>query len=120
MKKRFLIILLIVLVVSGCSAKQDVGENRQVTEGKPLETAVENDSVKKDSGTYVGLIDNHSIEIKISGVPEEKAAKAFELSDKIKDNFESFGLKTGDQVHFSYYVNNNGQMLITSIEKIQN
>jgi hypothetical protein len=84
------------------------------------EISAEKDSVKNDTGMYVGLIDNHSIEIKISGVPDEHSAKAFELTDKVKDNFDKLGLNTGDRVHFTYYENNNGQRILTSIEKIDN
>ncbi|PKM86752.1 MAG: hypothetical protein CVU87_11195 [Firmicutes bacterium HGW-Firmicutes-12] len=84
------------------------------------EIPAEKDLVKNDTGMYVGLIDNHSIEIKISGVPDEHSAKAFELTDKVKENFDNLGLNTGDQVHFTFYENNNGQRMLTSIEKIDN
>ena len=77
-------------------------------------------SAQKDTGTYVGQIDSNSIEIKISGVPEPKAARAFQLADMVKDNFDRFGLETGDQVLFSFFKNDNGQLVLTSIEKIQN
>ncbi|KJS82577.1 MAG: hypothetical protein JM58_14570 [Peptococcaceae bacterium BICA1-8] len=95
-------------------------DSRKSTLVELTEISVEKEPVQKDSGTYIGLINNNSIEIKISGVPDEISARAFQLADKVKDDFENFGLKTGDQVHFTFYKNNNGQLVLTSIEKIQN
>ncbi|MHB1126991.1 MAG: protease complex subunit PrcB family protein [Bacillota bacterium] len=74
---------------------------------------------KQDSGTYTGQIDGNSIEIKISGVPDQLAARAFRLGEQVKKEFESYQLKTGDQVLFTYYANENGQQVITDIKKIQ-
>ncbi len=60
--------------------------------------------LKRDSGTYLGQIDLHSIEIGISGVPEELAPRAFQLSSQVQEEFAGYGLETGDQVKFSYTV----------------
>lgn len=95
-------------------------DSREFELAELTENAPEKHEVKKDTGTYVGQIDNNSIEIKISGVPEEKAAKVFRLEDKVKDNFQHFELETDDQVLFSYFENNDGQLVLTSIEKIHN
>jgi hypothetical protein len=75
-------------------------------------------SSKKDSGRYVGQIDNNSIEIKISGVPDTIAAKAFRLSEEVKVKFNNYGLKTGDQIRFTYSLNEHGQGVITEITKL--
>lgn len=75
-------------------------------------------SAKTDSGRYVGQIDSNSIEVKISGAPDAIAAKAFRLSDGVKAKFDSYGLKSGDVIRFTYQTNEHGQGIITEITKI--
>lgn len=77
-----------------------------------------NSGVKRDSGRYVGQIDNNFIEIKISGVPDNIAARSFMLGDRLKEEFEKLGLKTGNEIGFTYRVNDNGQMVISEIKKL--
>jgi hypothetical protein len=82
-----------------------------------------NDPVKQemltDSGSYVGQIDANSIEIKISGVPEDLASKAFQLDESLKDNFEEKqGLQSGDQVKFTYFVDEYERNILMTIEKL--
>lgn len=74
--------------------------------------------LKRDSGRYVGQIDNNFIEIKISGVPEHLAARSFMLSEKIKGEFDKYDLKKDDVVQFSYIVNSNKQNVLSEIKKI--
>lgn len=75
-----------------------------------------NDSeLKVDSGRYVGRIDNNSIEIKVSGVPEEKSARAFRLSESIKSEFDSYNLNKDDQIKVSYKLDKNNQPVIEKI-----
>lgn len=74
--------------------------------------------VKTDSGRYQGQADNNFIEIKISGVPDEKATKVFMLSEKVKEKFSELKLKTGDEVKFQYYENEHAQPVIVDITKI--
>lgn len=78
-------------------------------------------SIRQDSGTYLSQIDPHTIEIGISGVPEELASRAFQLSSRVQEEIAGYGLQEGDQVKFSYTVAKQGQvtiMTITAIEKI--
>lgn len=71
------------------------------------------------TGIYTGQIDPQSIEIKISGAPEETAAKAFQLDESLMDNFEEKqGLQSGDKVKFSYFVDEHQRSIITQIEKL--
>ncbi|MDD4347072.1 MAG: hypothetical protein PHZ11_09365 [Desulfitobacteriaceae bacterium] len=71
--------------------------------------------VKTDSGRYNGQIDSNSIEIKISGLPEEMEPHAFRLSEPIKERFNDYKLNTGDTIKFNYIVNEYGQTIITDL-----
>ena len=145
MKRKLLIavtlIVLLLMVFSGCSRNagdknpgpdpstppEITDNNNGQTDGQTPDPAGDENNnsdpgdaadTKTDSGRYVGRADSNFIEINISGVPEEMAAKVFMLSDELKENFEDLGFETGDNVKFNYYVNDNGQNVITSIEKI--
>jgi len=72
------------------------------------------EKIRTDCGTYVGQIDNNSIEIKVDG-----EAKAFQLSDRVKENFAQLGLQTDDKVVFSYVPRGNEQMMIIDIKKLE-
>lgn len=71
-----------------------------------------------DTGKYSGQADSNFIEIQISGVPDENAFKIFILSQDLKSRFEDLNLKTGETLKFSYYLNDDAQNVIISIEKI--
>lgn len=73
---------------------------------------------RKDSGRYQGQADSNFIEIKISGVPDDKATKVFMLSEELKAKFEQLKLKKDENIKFEYFQNKNEQMVITEIEKI--
>ncbi|MGI5838668.1 MAG: protease complex subunit PrcB family protein [bacterium] len=74
---------------------------------------------RTDTGRYAGQIDSNSIEIMISGVPAENAARAFRLSEALKAGFAGLNLAEGDEIRFTYQDRNIGQPVITQIEKIQ-
>jgi hypothetical protein len=63
-------------------------------------------------GTYVGQIDNNSVEIEING-----KATAYRLSEEVKASIED--LNSGAKVKFTYFKNKNGQLVITSIKKAE-
>ena len=73
---------------------------------------------KTDSGRYQGQADSNFIEIKISGVPDEKATKVFMLSDDLKEKFDQLKLKKNDEIKFSYFQNKNEQLVIVEIVKM--
>lgn len=77
-------------------------------------------NTQTDTGRYVGQIDSNSIEIKISGVPDELAARAFRLSDKAKSEFDSLNLKENDVVKVSYTINEYNQNIIEDIQRVKN
>lgn len=70
------------------------------------------------TGTFVGQIDSNSIEIKVSGVSEDVASKAFQLEESTYDFENDFGVKSGDQVEFTYFEDENGRLILKTIEKI--
>lgn len=122
MKKAMIAILLMTLVTtetSGCSQSvlnQTEGPQKASVSIEPMENeaaqtpdpssekppvAPEKASdIKTDSGRYAGQADSNFIEIKISGVPDENAAKVFMLSEK--NEFNDLGLETGDDIKFDY------------------
>jgi len=74
---------------------------------------------KQNFGTYVGQIDANSIEIEVSGaLGSPKLPMAFRLSEEIKGKFESLKLNTGDEVLFTYTVNEHNQQILSSLRKI--
>lgn len=72
------------------------------------------EKIRTDCGTYVGQIDANSIEIKVNG-----ENKAFQLSERVKENFAQIGLQTDDKVVFSYVPRANDQLMIIDIKKIE-
>lgn len=88
---------------------------------KLLEKGVSTDNNRKtDSGKYIGQIDGNSIEIRISGIQDEKLAyKAFRLPEDIKLRFEKFEFNGGEEVKFTYdFIESTGQNILVSIEKV--
>lgn len=74
--------------------------------------------LKTDSGRYVGLADNNFFEVKISGVPDEKAAKVFMISDKIRTRFNMLNLQAEEEIKIKYIQNEHGQNVVQEIEKL--
>lgn len=74
---------------------------------------------KIDTGRYQGQADSNFIEIKISGVPDELAAKVFMLSEEVKGSFEDLQLQKDDDVKFEYFENENEQLVIIQINKME-
>lgn len=123
MKKILLSVMILTLCfyLFGCSAKSNASQPPPEA-GDPSQPSVttpvipDGREMMTDSGTYVGQADSNFIEIKISGVPEEKASRVFMLSPELKEGFEDLGLDTGDQIKFDYYVNENKVNVILSIK----
>ncbi len=122
MKKVIIMLVLsMTLIVSfiGCADKNNPqnqnGNNPTITTGQDQSKV---NPVKTDSGTYNGRIDSNFIEVKISGVPEENAIRSFMLNEKVKNEFDSYNLKSGDVIKFNYQLNSYNQGVIEKIEKI--
>ncbi|NLA26211.1 MAG: hypothetical protein GX878_02325 [Firmicutes bacterium] len=107
-------------------AGKDSGSNGGGETGNGSGDSVAEDpegELMQDSGTYLGQVDPHSIEIHISGVPLAMDPQVFQLSGKVMKEFESYGFETGDQVKFSYIMGDHGgitTMTIIEIDKIKN
>lgn len=61
-------------------------------------------------GTYVGQIDNNSIEIIVEGEP-----MTFHIGTELRESFDNNPPKKDSQILFLAYRNENGQWIITSI-----
>jgi len=107
------LLIVLALTVTACSNPTPPAQEQ------PKQAQPPSPVTKTDSGRYVGQIDSNFIEIEISGVPAEHAAKAFGLTDSIKENFEKLGLETGDEVIFEYTVPEVGNPIITEIRKLK-
>jgi len=76
-------------------------ERAEAGEKTGTETAVE--------GIYVGLADNHTVEITVAGVP-----MAFGLGEGVAAG----GLQEGERVSLEYIEDENGRLVLTSLVKI--
>lgn len=88
-------------------------DNRNVVIGEFDITEEDNyDELSNGKGIYVGLIDNNSCEIEVEG----KAA-AYRLEEEARQSVEE--IESGDEVTFTFYENEHGQLVITKIEKVK-
>lgn len=124
MKKMLVItltLMFLVAVLSGCAKASVQPEDiaPAPTEAAAPTTAPEPESSAKIAANGVdmqgklnGWIDENSVEIEIN--PEDTLAfRVTDVLDQLKD------IKDGDMVKFSYEANENGQMIITKIEKVK-
>ncbi len=113
MSKRILTTLTALLLISillvGCTfSKNEKEKNPSDESAAPV--------VHTEQGTFLGQIDNNSIEIEVKE-GTEKMPKAFRLSEEIKEKFADYNLNSGDKVSFSYTTPQEGQPLLTKITK---
>ncbi|KUG03510.1 hypothetical protein ASZ90_019072 [hydrocarbon metagenome] len=118
-----LLIILLCTLFAGCSSNEKPADNNQPPEQNEPAPIDNNDSDEliTDTGTFTGRIDDQSIEIHISGVPEDIGYRAFELSEELRQDFDSFGFETGEQVIFKYQAGSEGRRgVIKEIKLIEN
>jgi len=113
------LLVLVVLLLGGCGAAKPEPQNTPNSQPKIKSDQSVKPEVKTDSGRYVGQIDGNSIEIKVSGVPDELAARAFQLNDQLKAHFQELDLEEGDDIRFNFYERKNQQPLIIDIVKLK-
>lgn len=123
MKKVRTIILVIVIAVSmlglaGCfnsGADGNIPDIIDPNAGINHSPQEDTQELKIGTGTYVGQIDNSSVEIIVSGVPEDMATRAFRLSPDLREGFEQQDLQNNTPVKFEYYVDSQDQWVLMNI-----
>jgi hypothetical protein len=115
---KWILILSILLLVGGCAANIPDANDLPDTNQSNSYKQVGNQVTKTDTARFNGQIDINSIEVNISGVPEGQGVQALRLSEPVKQVFSSYQLKTGDTVKFEYYLNQQGQKVVTKLEVI--
>ncbi len=85
-------------------------ENGQLVLTEIEATEEDNTTNKTAIGTYVGQIDNTSIEITIDGNP--KAFTSYDMAQMLE------GIKDGDKVEVEYTEEASGQLMIKSLSKV--
>ncbi|GEM_PF-235082 len=85
---------------------------------KTFPPAIQASDVKTDTGRYVGLADNNFFEVKINGMPEDKAFKVFMISEKVRSSFEQLDLQEDEEIKLKYIENQHGQNVVQEITRI--
>lgn len=76
----------------------------------------EGEEIRTDSGNYVGQIDANSIEVRIVGVPDEHAYRAFRLTEDVKNDLRALSLEEGDWILFDYFVDEHERNVMVRVE----
>lgn len=148
MKKLFIILILTLMVLTACAkdnilepvteqteqlskpTEVEITETpipvqkEQPIENKPDEETKEStnnettEEVRIDTGKFSGMIDANFFEVQISGVPESIAARVFMLTDESREKFDELELEPDDELKIHYYVNDQEQMVVVDIEKM--
>lgn len=74
--------------------------------------------LKKDSGRFDEITKDGIMKVKISGVPDNVAAKEFRLDDKIKQSIKSMNLEKGMEIIFTYYLDKDENPIVLEINKM--
>ncbi len=90
---------------------QDAGTGRDW----PAAAEADGPDARTDSGRFAGRIDMMSIEVRLSGVPEQIDPRVFRLSDALSESFESHGIREGEAFLFRYTANEHGQKVMVEI-----
>lgn len=136
-KSVLFISIICILVFVGCSKETPVNANADentttsaITDSNEAENNNVNDAnseedknkedtdsveIKTDSGRYKGLLDDNTIEVKITGVPDDNPAKTFIIEEGLRNEFEKIPLQKDSEILFEYYVNENNENIITRI-----
>jgi hypothetical protein len=74
--------------------------------------------LKKDSGRFDEITKDGIMKIKISGVPDNVAAKEFMLDDKIKESIKVMNLERGMEIIFTYYLDKDEKPTVLEVNKM--
>ncbi len=120
-KFKFITFLPILLIVLATGCKSEVKTNVEpLPTPQSTSTSVEEaeNNEKTATGIYTGQIDNNSIEIKLDGLPEDKAFMAFAFSEKARSEFEKAQLQSNTRVKIKYVEREGRQALLLEIAKV--
>jgi hypothetical protein len=92
----------------------DIAENFDEVNPSPAVEGKDGE-LMKGTGSYVGQIDNNSIEVELNTDSGGKSFEAFRFSDSSKAEFEKLNLGTGDLIELTFIKNGYGQLVIMSI-----
>jgi len=119
----FIILMLTCSLLVACGSSDENNEQPDEINGQSEEISDEQApppvQEEKHSGKYQGQIDNNSIEVNITNEAGETLPQTFQLSEKVKEEFDSYKLKINDKVSFTYDTPEIGNPIITKIEKVQ-
>ena len=73
-----------------------------------------------DSGRFMGHIEDNSIEIKISGVPDEIPGRLYRLTAEARDHLDRLGLEAEEVIIFHYLPDEDFEGLIFDLSRIIN
>jgi hypothetical protein len=73
-----------------------------------------------DSGRFMGQIEDNSIEIKISGVPDEIPGRLYRLTAEARDHLDRLGLEVEEVIIFHYLPDEDYEGLIFDLNRIIN
>ena len=102
--KLIIFALIIALSLGGCTAKKEPAAppqgQQQNTQNN--EAQKNNEKAETRTGIYVGRIDSNSVEFELSGLPQSTNARVFQISDDLKDRWDSLTLNEGDNVNIVF------------------
>ena len=133
MRKKLTIFMILTLITAlglgGCGSKKETVQpppdtsnqnqrepEEESQEKEQLETETDGES-RTATGTYIGQIDSHSVEIEVSGYPQAASARAFQLSDELKERWDSLVLKEGDKVTIKFFTREQENPVLLDIAK---
>lgn len=94
-------------------------DGRKLTcSGVELKDNSKNVELKKDSGRFEEITKDGLIRVKLSGVPDDKAAKEYKLDDKIKENIKDMNLEKGMEIIFTYYIDKDENPIVLEVGKM--
>ncbi|MDR1616131.1 MAG: hypothetical protein LBR98_03880 [Syntrophomonadaceae bacterium] len=113
------VLLIVLLLAMGCEAKTQAPPASPSDTLSPPSNLEQEPTASEDNttpasefqdpallelrtGYYVGLIDSNSVEIEVDGYPKPTAARAFQLSDDLKENWDSLDFQEGDKVTITF------------------
>ncbi len=113
-----LFILIMSMLIIGCNGKPEanVTPNPQESDTRIQDEPAAN--IKTAEGEYVGQIDNNSVEIKLSNLPQPVSARAFQLSDELNAKWDEINLKDGEKITITYLVREGQNSLLQDVKRI--